>query len=154
MAKRYLGGGISFEQKDVYQEFSEEESPSPGGSSTLAGLTDVDLTNPTDGQILVYDAATVKWVNGSVGSGGVTIVNAVENENSYVLDKTWQEIADAPLCIVKRPLGDSVVWFEYITMCGYNPVDGYAVITFTSPGEEVVYVAASANEYPAASKDR
>lgn len=41
-----------------------------GGSSTLAGLTDVDLTNPTDGQTLVYDAASSKWANGSGGGGG------------------------------------------------------------------------------------
>lgn len=42
-----------------------------GGSSTLASLTDVDLTSPTDGQALVYDATNQKWVNGGViGSGG------------------------------------------------------------------------------------
>ena len=40
-----------------------------GGSSTLSGLTDVDLTNPTDGQTLVYDASSSKWVNGSGGGG-------------------------------------------------------------------------------------
>ena len=36
-----------------------------GGSSTLAGLSDVDLetTTPTDGQILVYDETNQKWVN-------------------------------------------------------------------------------------------
>ena len=36
-----------------------------GGSSTLAGLTDVDLetTPPTDGQILIYDDTNDKWVN-------------------------------------------------------------------------------------------
>lgn len=42
-----------------------------GGSSTLEGLTDVDLTSPTDGQALVYDGANGKWINGGVvGSGG------------------------------------------------------------------------------------
>lgn len=75
MAKRYLGGGISFEQKDVYQEFSEEDTPSPGGSSTLSGLTDVDISNPSNGQTLVYDAASQKWVNGTP-SGGATILQA------------------------------------------------------------------------------
>lgn len=40
-----------------------------GGSSTLSGLTDVDISNPTDGQTLVYDAASSKWVNGSGGGG-------------------------------------------------------------------------------------
>lgn len=37
-----------------------------GGSTTLAGLTDVDITNPTDGQILIYNATTGKWVNGNM----------------------------------------------------------------------------------------
>ena len=34
-----------------------------GGVSTLADLTDVNISNPTDGQILQYDAASQKWVN-------------------------------------------------------------------------------------------
>ena len=71
MAKRYLGGGVSFDQKDVYQAFSEESSD---GSSTLSGLTDVDISNPTDGQTLVYNATSGKWKNGE-GGGGFTVVN-------------------------------------------------------------------------------
>lgn len=43
-----------------------------GGSTTLAGLTDVDISNPTDGQTLIYDAASSKWVNGS-GGGDVFV---------------------------------------------------------------------------------
>ena len=39
-----------------------------GGSTTLDGLTDVDITSPTDGQILKYDATNQKWINGSGGS--------------------------------------------------------------------------------------
>lgn len=35
-----------------------------GGSSTLAGLTDVDISNPTDGQTLVYNQSAGKWENG------------------------------------------------------------------------------------------
>lgn len=34
-----------------------------GGSSTLAGLDDVNLSSPSDGQILKYDNANSKWVN-------------------------------------------------------------------------------------------
>lgn len=41
-----------------------------GGSSTLAGLTDVDLSSPTDGQGLIYDATNSKWINGTVSGGG------------------------------------------------------------------------------------
>ena len=36
------------------------------GSSTLAGLNDVDLTTPSDGQALIYDATSDKWINGEV----------------------------------------------------------------------------------------
>lgn len=34
-----------------------------GGSSTLDGLDDVNITTPTDGQILKYDSNSSKWVN-------------------------------------------------------------------------------------------
>lgn len=84
MAKRYLGGGISFEQKDVYQEFSEDETPSPGGSSSLVGLTDVDISNPTDGQTLVYDASSEKWVNGD-SAGGALMVSVVEDDQGNAI---------------------------------------------------------------------
>lgn len=33
------------------------------GASALADLTDVNISNPTDGQILQYDATSQKWVN-------------------------------------------------------------------------------------------
>ncbi len=43
-----------------------------GGSSTLAGLNDVNISTPTDGQALVYDDNTGKWVNGAGGGGSST----------------------------------------------------------------------------------
>lgn len=55
-----------------------------GGSSTLDGLTDVDIDDTTlaDGQSLVYDEIEEKWVNGQGGggTGGHTIID--ENGNS------------------------------------------------------------------------
>ena len=57
-----------------------------GGSSTLAGLTDVEITDPTSGESLKYDGS--KWVNGNVTaelpdfieetSGNIVTVNAAE----------------------------------------------------------------------------
>lgn len=35
-----------------------------GGSTLLSGLEDITLTNLADGQILKYDAASKKWING------------------------------------------------------------------------------------------
>lgn len=43
-----------------------------GGSSTLAGLNDVNISSPTDGQALVYDDTTGKWVNRAGGGGSST----------------------------------------------------------------------------------
>lgn len=35
-----------------------------GGSATLSGLTDTNITGPVDGQALIYDATSEKWVPG------------------------------------------------------------------------------------------
>lgn len=44
-----------------------------GGSSSLAGLTDVDLTTPTDGQVLTYDSNNSKWINANSSGGGDSV---------------------------------------------------------------------------------
>ena len=41
-----------------------------GGSSTLVGLSDVSISNPTNGQVLKYIATTRKWVNANETGGG------------------------------------------------------------------------------------
>lgn len=41
-----------------------------GGSSTLAGLDDVSLATPTDGQLLGYNGISHKWENVNGGGGG------------------------------------------------------------------------------------
>lgn len=41
-----------------------------GGSSSLYGLVDVNLNNPTNGQALVYNATSQKWENQTIGGGG------------------------------------------------------------------------------------
>lgn len=41
-----------------------------GGSSTLGGLSDVNLTTPTDGQVLKYDANAQEWINANESGGG------------------------------------------------------------------------------------
>lgn len=50
-----------------------------GGSSTLAELSDVTLSSPSDGQVLKYDSTSQKWVNGTGGGSGgdhVTLTQA------------------------------------------------------------------------------
>lgn len=46
------------------------------GSSTLSGLTDTTVSNPTAGQVLTYDATTSKWINAAAGGGSMPQVYA------------------------------------------------------------------------------
>ena len=41
-----------------------------GGASSLNELSDVQITNPTNGQALLYDSSTLLWKNGTVSGGG------------------------------------------------------------------------------------
>lgn len=64
-----------------------------GDSSTLSGLTDVDISNPTDGQTLTYNATSGKWENGGSSGGGVLIAHL--DEQTGALDKTYHELLAA-----------------------------------------------------------
>ena len=53
-----------------------------GGSSTLAGLNDVNISSAQNDQILKYDSASSKWVNGSGGGHNMldnsTIISGIK----------------------------------------------------------------------------
>ncbi len=73
-----------------------------GGSSTLAGLNDVNISSPTDGQALIYDNATSKWVNGAGGGGSSTFaglndvnVTGVQNGDIARYNSTTQKWTDS-----------------------------------------------------------
>lgn len=51
-----------------------------GGSSTLANLTDVELTNLLDNDILKYDTTTHKWINDAPEEG--SLVSAVISKDT------------------------------------------------------------------------
>jgi hypothetical protein len=50
-------------------------------TDTLAGLTDTNISSPTDGQVLKYDNATSKWVNGNGGGGGSSTLAGLSDVN-------------------------------------------------------------------------
>lgn len=98
-----------------------------GGSSTLSGLTDVDISNPTDGQTLVYNATSGKWENGSAGV--MVIHNDVDND---VLDKTAGEIYEAyasgqPCMIVESETAENPDSEERY--------ERYSILIFATKGE-------------------
>lgn len=47
--------------------FVTDYNPGGGGASALNDLTDVEVTAPTNGQILQYDGTNSKWINASSG---------------------------------------------------------------------------------------
>lgn len=79
------------------------------GNGTLAGLTDVTITNPTDKQVLVYDAATKQWINGTGGS-------------DFDVTKMWTELkkSDAANVIDISHIPTSVLDTRYVNVTGDN----------------------------------
>ena len=45
-----------------------------GGASNLVDLGDVNISSPSDSQVLQYDATSQKWINANGGSGGTTVI--------------------------------------------------------------------------------
>ena len=58
-----------------------------GGSSTLAGLNDVNISSPSTGQALIYNSTTQKWVNGAGGGGSSTFAGLNDVDVAGVADK-------------------------------------------------------------------
>ena len=56
-----------------------------GGSSTLAGLTDTTISNPSNGQVLTYDSTSSKWVNAAGGGGARIFSDHITSRDSTTL---------------------------------------------------------------------
>jgi hypothetical protein len=54
-----------------------------GGSTTLAGLTDVNIPTPLDNQVLTYDTATSKWLAETPASAPVRDYISIYKDSSY-----------------------------------------------------------------------
>lgn len=72
-----------------------DELAGSGGSSTLSGLSDVNLTSPSNNQILKYDSSSSKWVNGT-GGGHTMLPDPSVDPSTLVPPKTNEEnVVDA-----------------------------------------------------------
>ena len=93
----HKAGTITEVPEEEFNENYMKKLPDiPSGSSSLEELTDVEISSVEDGQILMYDAATQKWVNVSGGAGGSIITNIYEdtdtgNVASMEIDGTYYE---------------------------------------------------------------
>ena len=91
-------GDVGFLKSDG--TWSWVEGGGGSGSSSLYGLTDVDITNPEDGQVLKFNATTGKWENGTGGGSGEKFVITGSDfdyysGHSFTSDKTYAEISAA-----------------------------------------------------------
>lgn len=122
-----------------------QKAATGGGSSTLSGLTDVDISNPTDGQMLVYNASSGKWENGA-GGGGVRVlsVNSVTQYSPETtddpemwegtLDITTGELEAAFNSNAGTPVFVHIPEFGHGTMFTYVTPDNYCpMLLLTSP---------------------
>jgi hypothetical protein len=53
------------------------QTPAGGGSTTLTSQTDVNISSPTNSQLLTYNSASSKWTNQNAPSAPVTSVNSL-----------------------------------------------------------------------------
>lgn len=92
-----------------------------GDGPSMADIEGIDITNPQDGDTLVYNATTEKWENGAGGGGGggAMVVSVTKtksgDDNIYTLNKTWKEIKDAleagTSVAIIRTNTDYVMWY-------------------------------------------
>ena len=102
--------------------YAEQAGQASGLSVSLDSLTNVDIQNPTDGQALVYDSDTEKWVN-SDDATGVTSLDAltdtdIQNPASgQVLmynGTEWKNSAEKEIAISQNPPSDAAtkLWID------------------------------------------
>lgn len=51
-------------------------------TTTLSALTDTDINNPSDGEVLKYDGANSKWINGQEAAGGGSTVTVTTSASA------------------------------------------------------------------------
>jgi len=99
-----------------------QSSGGSGGSTALSDLVDVELSNPTNGQVLKYNSTTRKWYNGD--DEGVTTL-------------AWSQITNKPTTISGYGITDAKIQNGVITL-GSNTITpitslaGYATETWVS----------------------
>ncbi len=95
-----------------------------GGSSvtqTLAGLSDVNISGPTDGQALVYNTTQAKWINSSAISASITGNAATATSASFATSASYAANGGVT----------QIIAGANITV---SPTNGLGQVTITSTG--------------------
>ena len=86
-------------------------------TGTLDSLNDVEITDPTNGQALKYDAASKKWVNGTI--------------DSFNVNQMWAELkkADSSKIIDASHIPTSVLDGRWVTISTNQNITGQKTFT-------------------------
>lgn len=87
-----------------------------GGSNSIQGATDVFLSSPSNGQVLAYDATTLKWVN-AAGAG---------NNVRFYTGSAWQPRGTSPYPVtfdagLTDPVSQPTDWLPGDHIISLNP---------------------------------
>lgn len=66
------------EDADAGSEWVEQPAQGVGGAANLSELSDVNITTPTDGQVLTYDQTAGKWKNGTPSGGSSSFEDLIQ----------------------------------------------------------------------------
>ena len=92
-----------------------------GGATTLASLSDVSLSSPTDGQALVYNHITAKWENKSFISASISGNAATATTSSFAVTASYA-------------LNGGVTQIVAGTNITLSPTNGLGAVTINSSG--------------------
>lgn len=89
-----------------------------------------------------------------ITNAGILVVNGVYDEqaNTVTLDKTWQEIFNAPFAVL-RPISEGIT--PVYIPGEFNNSDAYEVIfiNLADEGQYMDFICNTANDYPSATLD-
>lgn len=100
-----------------------------GGASNLVDLGDVNISSPSNSQVLQYDSTSQKWINAN-GGGGFIETNSADYENLTPAEK-----ADASKLYFVKDSGTVEVDTDIEPVGFYNVSEGSVAITVNGAGK-------------------
>lgn len=98
----------------------------------------------------VITATKLNHMEDGIAGGGVLFINIDDDDNSYVMDKTWQQIYDAPFAVAR--FGSPVSVWAVTTVEESQGTYGVALVSLESAASGMLFTTVSADGYPSAPK--
>ena len=134
----------------VNEAIANKKGGGGGGSTTMAGLTDTDITTPSNGQVLTYDGTAEKWVNASAGGGsGIAIAETETKIGTFGSDDLYCK--SFPITSITNtgtldldgiPAGSTIIgtWGGVTESGVFKPLPFYTNVSSPGPiGFEIAY---------------